>query len=95
MKKFIILFFFCACIHSSSSPTPKPENDKCSEACIKLRILGCEEGQPLPDGTTCEEFCRHSQYMGHELQSACILERVNLCDDMIDLESTCTGFAPH
>jgi len=36
-------------------------------ACEHLRVLGCPEGQPLEDGTTCEKFCKDTQENGQPL----------------------------
>lgn len=44
----------------------------CHRACERLRILGCPEGQPLDDGTSCEDFCQEVEWQGHNLNTACI-----------------------
>lgn len=46
---------------------------KCPAACGHLRALGCPEGQPLEDGTSCEKFCQDTQKNGQPLAPACIL----------------------
>jgi hypothetical protein len=94
MKYFIFFSIISACTFTTATPVvvEPVDSDQCPEACTKLRDLKCEEGQSLPDGTSCEDFCRHSQEMGHALQPACIINRVHSCDDMFDLETTCLGF---
>src|SRR5215510_12140485 len=39
----------------------------CMDFCQHLRTLGCKEGQPLADGTSCETFCIDTQEAGHNL----------------------------
>jgi hypothetical protein len=36
--------------------------------------LGCKEGEPLRDGTSCETFCINTQEAGHNLNIPCILQ---------------------
>lgn len=36
---------------------PNGEKATCAGACERLRELGCEEGEPTPDGDTCEDVC--------------------------------------
>ena len=58
---------------------PKPDNTPdaavrgtCSTACANLRRLNCSEGQPLPDGTTCEAFCERTEKAGHSMNTSCV-----------------------
>ncbi len=44
----------------------------CEEACQRLGELGCEDGMPLPDGTSCSEFCGKTEAAGHDLATACV-----------------------
>jgi hypothetical protein len=46
----------------------------CGAFCQHLRTLGCQEGQNLPDGTSCETFCISTQEAGHDLHIPCILK---------------------
>ncbi len=46
--------------------------EDCPLACQNLVKLGCEEGKPLEDGTTCEVFCRQSLTNGHNLKPKCV-----------------------
>lgn len=46
--------------------------EDCPLACQNLIKLGCEEGKPLEDGTTCEVFCQQSLASGHNLKPKCI-----------------------
>ena len=57
----------------------------CNEACDNFRNLGCEEGDDLPDGTTCEAFCRYAQKNGHWLDPECAANIV-VCEE---LEAAC------
>ena len=64
-------------------PTPHPPEDthRCTPACERLRALGCEEGEPLEDGTTCEAFCVETQESGHALNPTCIMQ-IDSCDEI-------------
>jgi hypothetical protein len=46
----------------------------CQAFCQHLRVLGCQEGEPLADGTSCETFCIDTQEAGHNLNIPCILQ---------------------
>jgi len=70
-------------------PKPKPvepdDTPNCAVACQHLLELGCEEGQPLEDGTTCTEFCEATQKAGHALNPTCVMT-IERC---VDLEPEC------
>lgn len=70
---------------SSCPPTPTPhppeDTDKCPAACERLRELGCPEGEPLEDGTTCEDFCIQTQDEGHALNPTCVME-IDSCEEI-------------
>jgi len=68
----------CYNIYIPSIPTT-PRDDNCVGACQHLQALGCEEGEPLPDGTTCVEFCEQTQKAGHALRPSCIM-KITTCD---------------
>ena len=55
----------------------------CPAACEKLRELGCPEGQPLEDGTTCEKFCKDTQESGHALRPSCVMN-ITACSQVND-----------
>lgn len=71
-----ILFLFASGCTETPTPTPVDPADKytCDEACVHLRDLGCEEGTPLSDGTTCEVFCEETQASGHALRPSCVMK---------------------
>lgn len=46
----------------------------CKDFCQHARALQCPEGQPLPDGTSCEKFCTDTQDNGHALNTACMTQ---------------------
>jgi hypothetical protein len=72
------------------SPPPvaiEPDGTEfCAEACARLNDLGCAEGQPLSDGTSCEVFCIQTQEKGHPLNPSCVAE-ISSCDEI----SLCTS----
>lgn len=76
---------------ATCEPRPIPiaptDTEMCPDACQNLRALGCEEGEPLLDGTTCEAFCEYMQDEGHWLNPKCIssIERcseIESCGEM-------------
>lgn len=88
MKR-IILGVFLLCVftgchiygpHIPPMPLASQDNN-CEGACQHLRDLGCEEGFPLEDGTTCEAFCKETQDAGHILRPSCVMTLTS-CDDV-------------
>ena len=73
------------------TPVPVPveptDTADCGAACQHLRDLGCEEGQPLEDGTTCEVFCVDTQQAGHALAPSCVVT-ITTC---AELETKCSA----
>jgi len=70
-----LVLVFSACCNFRPPPTPLPVRDaNCAGACAHLQKLGCEEGDPLPDGTTCTEFCERTQEAGHALRPSCMMQ---------------------
>lgn len=88
---FILISLLClplaGCPKPTPVPNPPPDTDKCPAACEKLRSLGCEEGQPLEDGTTCEQFCQATQDAGHWLNPTCIMS-IESCGEIEDCGDT-------
>ena len=54
---------------------------QCGAACAHLVTLGCPEGQPLGDGTSCEKFCVDTQQAGHALAPSCIVT-IKACPEL-------------
>lgn len=70
----------------TSHPHPPTDTDKCTAACARMTELKCPEADPLPDGTTCVDFCVQTQTSGHGLNPTCIAEikdcaGVNTCTE--------------
>lgn len=84
---FAILFLASISLGATCKPAPTPVEPKdtadCPAACEKLRELGCPEGQPLEDGTTCEVFCKNTQESGHALRPSCVMG-ITSCDQVND-----------
>lgn len=55
----------------------------CNRACSHLRDLGCEEGFPLEDGTTCEQFCNETQENGHYVDTDKVC-KIRTCDELMN-----------
>jgi len=81
-------FSMGATCRTKPSPAPiEPKDTKdCPLACEHLRALGCPEGEPLEDGTTCEKFCKDTQESGHALRPSCVIT-ITSCDQIDE----CTG----
>ena len=88
MKHLILAALVMGC-GGIPKPTPHPVDpaDKvaCPAACEHLRELGCEEGESLEDGTTCEVWCEATQEAGHALRPSCVVG-IKTCKE---LESKC------
>jgi hypothetical protein len=52
-------------------PAERPD-DGCAAACAQLRALGCDEGEPSPEGKSCETVCRVAAEAGIALGTACV-----------------------
>jgi hypothetical protein len=75
------------CTAKSLLTSADPANSNlCSDACIHLRVLGCPEGDPLEDGTACEQFCLETQKAGHPLNLTCVIG-MTACSE---LDTVCT-----
>lgn len=68
MRSLVIL---AAALVTACASTPRPLHpepdvvvvypaDACPMACARLQTLGCPEGDPTPDGTSCETVCRNA-----------------------------------
>ncbi len=85
MKTFFLalILSLAACGPAVQRPHPHLPTDtpRCPDACAHLRNLKCEEGQPLEDGTTCEDFCQATQESGHALNPTCVMT-IKSCDEL-------------
>jgi len=84
-----------ACGPAVEHPHPHLPTDTpmCPDACAHLRELGCDEGKPLQDGTSCEDFCQSTQDSGHALTPSCVVN-IKKCSDMDELDSFCPSKGP-
>lgn len=91
----ILLNGCCRTGDKCETPPPAPDGavaldveypdsaDPCDHACVKLRALGCREGNPTPAGVTCENFCRALQASGPiKLNPQCIVNKVHSCAEI-------------
>jgi hypothetical protein len=76
MTKFLFLasvfMILAACKTLLPIPIEPEDTNMCPAACQRLQQLGCPEGEPLPDGSSCESFCVETQKSGHALDPSCI-----------------------
>jgi len=95
MKRFLLIALIAAFSVGATCSVPPiviepPGTDKCTAACKNLQALGCEEGKPLPDGTTCVQFCERTQKKGHWLDTECHA-KVQSC---AEIEQKCSKKRP-
>jgi len=97
MKSSIFVFVLTALAAGCGPKKPvvhvPTDTEDCPAACKHLRGedgsgLNCEEGKPLPDGTTCEKFCADTQNSGHALVPSCVV-RITKCSDMDHVDDFC------
>jgi len=77
----LLMLIVAALVLGASCQTPRPppiaieptDTANCASACEKLNQLGCPEGEPLEDGTTCTKFCEDTQQSGHPLNPTCVM----------------------
>lgn len=87
MKRALVLLIALLAFgaHCGGPVQPDPDIPKdthlCDDACANLQELGCPEGDPLPDGTTCTEFCVKTQNAGSALNPTCVA-KIQSCGQM-------------
>lgn len=76
----LLTLLFMAC---GPKPTPHIPDDThmCADACENLRALGCQEGEQLEDGSSCESFCVETQDSGHALNPTCV-SQIQACSEI-------------
>jgi hypothetical protein len=87
LKTMLGLLVACMLLGASCQTRPPPipiephDTVDCAAACERLQHLGCPEGDPLSDGTTCLEFCTNTQQSGHPLNPSCVMD-MESCNDL-------------
>ena len=71
----------CGPLRPPPYPIDPGDTAQCPVACENLSLLGCPEGEPLADGTSCTEFCVRTQEQGHALNPTC-LAKITSCDQV-------------
>lgn len=67
VRRFALALILTACNPLLPEPAPVPQTRDdvpCADACSRLRSLSCNEGEPTPDGTTCETICEDTNASG-------------------------------
>lgn len=80
MKAPSLLMVVAAALLTCERPNPPPPRmlpdgarATCPGMCEHLRALGCEEGEPTPEGATCEAICEHAISVPYSrLDIACV-----------------------
>ena len=84
----VITLVLAACGSTSKHVIAPNDGNMCAPACVRLRSLGCSEGEQLPPdaehplGASCEEFCVDTLKNGHGLDPTCIVQKVHACADL-------------
>jgi len=86
MRKLFILIMVVmlsgvSCKTMPPIPIEPPGTSSCQNACDRLKMLSCPEGEDLPDGTTCTVFCIETQEKGHSLNPQC-LKAIDTCEEI-------------
>ena len=82
MRLVIVLLLLSCCTLDVVPIVVDPgDADLCPVACSRLRALGCPEGAPLADGTSCEKFCVDTTHNGMPLNPKCISE-IQSCSEI-------------
>ena len=76
-----ILLLSCGGLRPIPLPIDPGDSDQCAPACARMESLGCPEGQPLSDGTSCTQFCKDTQRAGHALNPTC-LTKILTCEEI-------------
>jgi hypothetical protein len=84
----LLIFLLTTAATCEKVPDPIIPEDtaSCADACLRLAELGCEEGKPLADGTTCTQFCESTQESGFPLNPSCV-KNIPACVEI----DTCVG----
>lgn len=78
-SRYLICVLLLACSPSVASPPPAETPETCAAACSRFRVLGCEEGDPTPEGKTCEDVCTAAGSAHVSLDTACVT-RASSCE---------------
>ena len=71
-----------SCFRNNPDPVDPPvPSEGCAGACAQMQKLGCPEGEPLEDGTTCAKFCTDTEAAGHAMNTECII-KVSSCEEL-------------
>lgn len=84
---FVVLLAGCV---TQPGPAPLPPGgDACARACGRLRQLGCADGQPTDEGTSCETLCAHDVTEPEAQLTAAYLSclaQIRECDEELHCE---------
>jgi len=85
MKHFLIVIVMMMAVVSCKTMPPiviEPDGSEfCPSACHQLKTLGCPEGEDLPDGPSCVEFCTNTQKSGHSMNPGCLMT-IETCNEV-------------
>jgi len=81
----IIIIVLMLVVSCKLTPPPMPiepqGTSSCPAACDRMKQLFCPEGEDIPDGPTCVQFCVETQECGHSLNPQC-LKTINTCEEI-------------
>jgi hypothetical protein len=86
--RWLVLLVTIACTPGPNPPpspiTPTGVRATCAGACANLRSLGCPDGDPTPEGETCEAICENARASdGARLDIAC-LQAASSCEVAVE-----------
>ncbi len=77
----VMIGVILACKSVPPMPIEPTGTSSCPAACDQMKKLGCPEGEDVPDGPSCIQFCVETQERGHSLNPQC-LKTIDTCGEI-------------
>jgi len=77
----LMMMAMVSCQTIPPMPIEPPGTSSCPAACQQMKMLGCPEGEDIPEGPTCTQFCIETQELGHSMNPQC-LKTINTCEEI-------------
>ena len=77
----VLIMLIISCQTVRSVPIEPPDTSSCPAACDRMKFLHCSEGEDIPGGPSCVQFCVETQKAGHALNPQC-LKTINTCEEI-------------
>lgn len=77
----VVMMLTVSCKSMPPMPIEPTGTSSCPAACDRMKMLFCPEGEDIPNGPTCVQFCIETQERGHSLNPQC-LKTINTCEEI-------------